>query len=406
MESDVKSRGWACGTRRRARCGVLSLAVAFVAVLVSSMAASSSARAQSYSLLYSFRCGTDGAYDNSGVVRDAAGNLYGTTTRGGTYGNGAVYELSASGTETVLHSFGGNPTDGYYPVAALVRDATGNLFGTTVYGGAFGGGAVFKVTASGAETILYSFTGGADGDSPNGLVEDKAGNLYGATVYGGASGNGVVFKLTPGGVETVLHSFAGPPADGTGPAAALVRDTTGNLYGTTYYGGASGDGIVFKVTASGVETVLHSFTGTPGDGSNPAGGLIRDTAGDLFGSTSFGGTSNIGTVFEISAGGVESLRHEFTGGTTDGNDPAVTLAGDSAGNLYGTTLLGGAGSFGVVYELSKTGTQTILHSFNVGIPNDGHFSYSRLALDGTGSIYGTTYVGGVSRCGAVFKYTP
>ena len=188
-------------------------------------------------------------------------------------------------------------------MAGLLQDASGNLYGTTFAGGTNGYGTVFKVTPAGVETVLYSFSGGTDGQYPQaGLIQDASGNLYGTTygidLYGGTNSNGTVFKVTPSGVGTVLYSF-GTGTDGNYPYAGLIQDASGNLYGTTTGGGANNKGTVFKVTPAGVETVLHSF-GTGTDGRYPYAGLIQDTSGNLYGTTHGGGTNNIGTVFKIS----------------------------------------------------------------------------------------------------------
>src|ERR1039458_5027725 len=187
-------------------------------------------------------------------------------------------------TETVLHHFA-SPPQGAYPEAGVVRDPAGNLDGTTVNGGAAGWGVVFKLDTAGRQTVLYNFTGGADGGNPSGgVIGDSAGNFYGTTLNGGAASWGVVFKLDKSGHETVLYSFTGG-TDGWNPSGGVIRDSAGNLYGTTQIGGAEGWGVVFKLDKSGQETVLYSFTGGT-DGWNPSGGVIRDSAGNLYGTTS------------------------------------------------------------------------------------------------------------------------
>ena len=209
--------------------------------------------------------------------------------------------MSSKGKENVLYNFGGIP-DGANPCAGLIMDAKGNLYGTTENGGGVGLGVVFKVSSKGKETVLYSFPGGTDGGNPcAGLIMDAKGNLYGTTSAGGASSWGVVFKLAPSGnrgwKETVLYSFTGG-TDGGGPRAALIMDAKGNLYGTTAFGGASANGVVFKVNSQGEESVLYSFTGEP-DGANPSSALIMDAKGNLYGTTENGGASNDGTVFKL-----------------------------------------------------------------------------------------------------------
>ncbi len=301
-------------------------------------------------------CGTtgnpacDGANPYSGVIRDKSNNAFGTTNSGGASNMGAVYKLAA-GTETVLHSFTGAPSDGAFPYAGVVEDSSGNLYGTTSAGGASNSGAVFKVDAAGTETLIYSFTGGTDGGLPyGGLVRNAAGNLFGTTATGGVttgncfpSGCGVVFVVTPAGKQHVLYRFTGSP-DGASPYSGLVADSTGNLYGTTYNGGTgactNGCGVVFELDKAGGETVLYSFKGPPTDGAFPLGGVVRDSAGNLYGTTTYGGATDNGAVFELQPSGTETVLYSFTG-KTDGAIPRAGLILDTAGNLYGTTYNGG-----------------------------------------------------------------
>src|SRR6266403_535209 len=254
------------------------------------------APAQTLTVLHSFTGNPDGSMPYGSLVRDSSGNLYGTTTHGGTSGNGTVFKTTSTGTTTVLHSFAGNP-DGANPYGGLVVDSSGNLYGTTVIGGTSNNGTVFKTTSTGTTTLLHNFAGNPDGSRPyGGLVRDSSGNLYSTTSQGGSSNLGTVFKTTSTGTTTVLHNFAGNP-DGSSPYYdGLVRDSSGNLYGTTTQGGSSNLGTVFKTTAAGTTTVLHSFVGTP-DGSGPYGGLVVDSSGNLYGTTVIGGTSNNGTIF-------------------------------------------------------------------------------------------------------------
>jgi uncharacterized repeat protein (TIGR03803 family) len=320
-------------------------------------------------ILYSFAGGTaDGADPNGGLIIDGAGNLYGTTGRGGADGLGTVFEVSATGTERVLHSFVGGPTDGSNPAAGLVVDGAGNLYGTTYGGGASGLGTVFEVSATGAERILHSFAGGAaDGANPSArLVIDSAGNLYGTTYGGGASGLGTVFEVSATGAERILHSFAGGLTDGASPDAGLLLDGD-ILYGTTssgsfltaQNGGAactnnSGCGTVFGLGINGFpQYTVHAFVGGPTDGQDPVGGLLLGSDGNLYGTTYTGGANanGAGTVFQITPAG-ETVLYSFAGGTTDGAGPAGGLAMDSAGNLYGTTQAGGASGAGTVFEIN------------------------------------------------------
>jgi uncharacterized repeat protein (TIGR03803 family) len=310
-------------------------------------------------LLYSFTGGRDGSGPTGVLVQDASGNLYGTTIGGGVQtgssGFGVVYKLDPSGHETVLYSFSGG-ADGGYPAAGVIRDAAGNLYGTAWYGGAFNEGVVFKIDTSNTEKVLYSFTGRADGGSPfSGLVRDPSGNLYGTTEGGGnlcgAAGCGVVFKLDTNDNESVLHSFSYP--DGAFPeSATLIRDTAGNLYGVTYGGGTScsfpGCGVVFKLDASGNETLLHSFTATGGDGENPSAGLRLDGSGSLYGTTVWGGTPGLGTMFKLTPLGVFKRLTVTKGGSGAGR-----VTSSPPGINCGTACSANFGS-GTVVKLRAT----------------------------------------------------
>jgi uncharacterized repeat protein (TIGR03803 family) len=276
-----------------------------------------------YRVLYRFT-GQDGAAPQAPIILDKAGNLYGTTGWGGDLscsqnpggGCGVVFKLDRTGKETVLHTFRG--TDGVYPGAGLIRDEAGNLYGTTFFGGDFscsqdpggGCGVVFKLDRTGKETVLHNFTGEADGAFPlAALIRDEKGNLYGTTTGGGPSNQGTVFKLDRTGKESVLYSFTGG-ADGGYPGAGLIRDEEGSLYGTTLFGGTDGfSGVVFKLDRSGNETVLHSFTGGT-YGSNPYAPLVRDSAGNIYGTAEVGGdmsctvsTGGCGVVFKLTVCG-------------------------------------------------------------------------------------------------------
>jgi uncharacterized repeat protein (TIGR03803 family) len=258
-------------------------------------------------------------------------------------------------TETVLYSFGSQSDDGYYPFAGLVFDKKGNLFGTTVSGGADGYGTVFELTTAGTEKVLYSFgSQPGDGQSPEaGLVFDKKGNLFGTTVSGGADGYGTVFELTTAGTEKVLYSFGSQSGDGQSPYAGLVFDKEGNLYGTTEKGGADGYGTVFELTAAGAEKVLYNFGSQPGDGQRPYASLVFDEKGNLYGTTEYGGAYTEGTVFELTAAGAEKVLYSFGSQTVDGGYPYAGLVFDKDGTgLYGTTVSGGADNYGTVFEVT------------------------------------------------------
>jgi uncharacterized repeat protein (TIGR03803 family) len=374
--------------------------------------------------LYSFSGGDDCAPYGS-LISDSQGNLYGTT-----YGDrvhfGTVYQLAPNSdgtwTRSLLYTFMGG-ADGRNPVEGLVRDAAGNLYGTTPIDGASGQGTVFEVSpASGGwtEKILYSFTGADDGAIPySTLSMDAAGNLYGTTSQGGSTGNGVVYKLTPGSngwTESVLYAFNGAN-DGSWPNGPLTFDQYGNLYGTTTQAGADGWGTVYKLTPTQngwQASVLYSFTGAE-DGSDPESGVLRDRNGVLYGTTNGGGTGEAGTVFQlrpnvsalpgVSAPWVETVMYAFSGGD-DGSNIDQGLAFDAAGNLNGTAE-GGSNNYGVVYRMtpgSNGWSQSVLYTFTGGA--DGGFPESTVLSDNSGNLFGTTIAGGANSCGVVYQVTP
>jgi uncharacterized repeat protein (TIGR03803 family) len=410
----------------RATHRTLHVAVTSLLLLLTSLLAT----AQTETVLYSFSGGKDGGAPSGGLLRDGKGNLYGTTAEGGNTslcgeGCGVVFELLATGNLKVLYTFLGEP-DGRSPRDRLVMDNEGNLYGTTVAGGSpapgcdygSGCGAIFKLNSSGTEKILYRFKGESDGGSPlAGVIRDAAGNLYGTTTCGGSrlcagGGYGTVFELKAGGAYTVLHTFTGG-ADGAIPNT-LVEDGSGNLYGTTIEGGISnsngGSGVVFEISAAGEFKVLYSFTGTT-DGGSPRSGLTLDAQGNIYGATFAGGSSGgsgFGVVFELTQTGQETVLHRFNEG--EGN-PEGKLIMDAKGNLYGTTLFGGYGGgncvgftfgCGTVFELTPAGVEKILYDFTGGA--DGGFPDSGVIGDGAGNFYGTTPVGGTD--GVVFKVRP
>jgi uncharacterized repeat protein (TIGR03803 family) len=325
----------------------------------------------------------------------------------------------ASAGERVLYSFNRNGTDGYAPYAGLISDLGGNLYGMTALGGAYGNGAVFKLTRSSngqwTEILLHSFNGG-DGNYPlASLIFDLSGNLYGTTGQGGAYGNGTVFQLTSSSngqwTETVLYSFNSRP-DGSLPDGRLIFGGAGNLYGTTSNGGARAAGTVFKLTPNSngqwTETVLYSFQGEGGDGGIPLAGLIFDGAGNLYGTTNGGGVYGAGTVFQLTPSGTETVLHSFFNDGEDGFLPYyVDLTFDLRGNLYGTTEKGGVYGNGTLFELTPSSngqwTETVLHSFS-GL--DGSNPMAGLIFDLKDNLYGTTAQGGAYGYGAVFKLTP
>ncbi len=414
-------------------CLVAAVALCLIATFMPTAAALTE------SIPFSFN-GTDGASPAAGLVSDAKGNLYGTTNSGGGYGYGTAYELSpGSGgtwTQKVLHSFGASG-DGITARGTLIFDTRGNLYGTTTNGGTgtciLGCGTVYELSpASGGtwtEKVLYSFQNDTvDGANPyrEALIFDAKGNLYGTTNAGGANGLGTVFELSPGSggtwTQKVLYSFQNNSLDGINPVAGVVRDAAGHLYGTTSAGGANGYGTVFELspTTGGSWTykVLHTF-GNPVnsvDGADPQGGLLIDSQGNLFGTTEYGGNYkgglHLGTVYELSptpeGTWVEQILYNFTA-APDGYYPACTLAFDTAGNLYGTTSAGGPGNgTGTVFVLTRASgwKETILHGFagSASNPNDGATPVGTVNFDAAGNLYGTTEAGGILGLeGTVYK---
>jgi len=360
-----------------------------------------------------------GAYAKNpaaGPLFDAAGDLYGTTQFGGPNNVGTVWEYGPTpvGVYTTLYEFKGG-SDGANPVASLIWDNSGNLYGTTKFGGQFGRGTVFELSRQQSgpwtETILYSFgSQQGDGSRPSAnLVFDSQGNLYSTTLGGGSTGNFVtVFELTPGSsgwTESVLYSFRGGN-DGAIPASSLVLDSAGNLYGTTVVGGA-GTGTVFELSPSGggwVERVIHAFQPSgSGDGSGPTAGVIFDSNGNLYGTTEWGGVEGNGIVFKLApvqGGWTESIIHRCKPAEGDGAKPRAALTFDHYGvNLYGTTSLGGAYNYGTVFEFSPKSDgnwqETAHHSFTGG--SDGAYPYGAVILDGSSDVYGTTFNGGIAQ---------
>ena len=376
------------------------------------------------STLYAFNAG---ASPQAPLIQAKDGNFYGTTAFGGTHGGGSVFRITPQGAETQLYSFVPNSiSDGNQPLAGLLQASDGNFYGTAQSGGKYTEGVVFKITASGKESVLHSFSGNGgiansmDGALPFGsLIEGRDHNLYGTTQNGGATGGGTVFRITLAGVETVLYSFnANNGTDGVGPYADLIQGSGSddNFYGTTFSGGVNNAGTVFTITPAGTETVLHSFGA--GDGSSPTAGVIEGTDGDLYGTTQAGGTNGHGTVFHMSKAGVQDWLYSFTGevdethvitSNDDGAEPFGGLIQGSDGNFYGTTQFGGEFFVGTVFRITPTGTRSTLTSFD-GIESvldviDGSLPLAGLVEGTDGNLYGTTSAGGAFNAGTVFRLT-
>jgi uncharacterized repeat protein (TIGR03803 family) len=387
------------GAGQRNRQGIFAATI-FMLVLAFAMPR---AQAQTFTALHQFNGAlvgglTDGANPEGALLRDASGNLFGTTNTGG-IGEGTVFKLDSAGKETILLTFNFQ-VNGGSPASPLVQDASGNLYGIAD-GGPGGAGVLYRVSQQGDQTLLFQFQGGK-GTQPKvpwgGILMDKSGNIFGTTLAGGkgnclfGSGCGTVYKLDTAGVLRVLHNFNGG-VGGSEPAGPLVQDAAGNLYGVAEQGGnlacaefpQIGCGTVFKLAKNGVFTVLHTFQGGT-DGAAPQPGLFRDSLGNIFGTTAKGGSTENGTVFKISSSGAFSVLHRFTG--KDGTTPNGGLVADSLGNLFGTTQVGGANGLGTAFRLDAAGRVKILHSFTGN--NDGASPLAGLILDAAGNLYGTT----------------
>ena len=345
-----------------------TFAFSAVSVLVSALIASQSARAQTFTTLHSFDS-TDGASPRT-LVQATNGNLFGATEEGGANGDGTVFEITTSGTLKTLHSFDG--TDGVQP-NRVVQDTNGDLYGTTTGGGTTNDGTVFQITTGGKLKTLQSFDS-TDGSIPKGApIQATNGKLYGITNSGGTNGDGTVFAITTNGTLATLYNFCSQTGctDGETPLASLIQAADGNFYGTTSSGVKNGVGTVFQITSSCTLTTLHSFDGS--DGSAPVSGLIQATNGKLYGTTEQNGTNGGGTVFEITTGGKLTTLYNFCSQTncTDGSAPIAGLLQDTNGKFYGTTSAGGTNGYGTVFRLSSglgAFVETQMTSGAVGAP--------------------------------------
>ncbi|MGA2370763.1 MAG: choice-of-anchor tandem repeat GloVer-containing protein [Candidatus Korobacteraceae bacterium] len=414
---------------RAGSAGILS-----VVLLLAVVFAGPWSQAQTNISVHYFRNTPDGWQPWGGLAMDRAGNLYGTTQYGGTSGYGLVFKLSKKGSNwliTPLYSFP-NPAhgnDGAVPMARLTIGPDGSLYGTTSAGGT-GWGTVFNLKPPAqfcrsflcpwTETVLYRFSGGGDGGEPESPVAfDPAGNIYGTTVYGGSANDGVVFELTRSGsawTEIVLHSFTGSP-DGAAPASGVTFDAAGNVYGTATSGGASDDGIVYRLTRSGsgwTEDSLHAFDYN-NDGAAPFGGVIFDNSGNLYGTTAYS-SSGYGTVFELtpSGGGWNYLLLYQLTGESSVTGPLGPLVMDAAGNLYGTTVEGGdvygvscEYGCGTVFELSPSSGGWVYRDMYDFMQSDaGRFPTDGVVMDANGNLYGIGSGLGDFTGGGVFEITP
>ena len=367
----------------------------------------------------------EGEYADTDLETDTAGNIYGSTVLGGEFGGGTVFQLSSTPTgweHTVLYSFTGG-ADGGEPYKGVTIDRRGNLYGTAVTGGSGscegGCGVTYKLTKSNGtwtQSVIHAFTGGDDGSGPGARVTvDRSGNIYGMTPTGGTYGVGTIYKLHPHSGNwdfQVIHTFTGGD-DGAAGSAGRMLFEHGRLYGAATAGGRYGSGVVFELTPTAVGEwdfrALYSFRGQP-DGSFPYGALLRPGTGKIYGTTYYGGENGIGTVYELSPrptgewGG--RVIYSFQDGN-DGNSPISNLVRDAAGNLYGTTSEGGLGS-GAIFKLAPIGggqwTESVVHPF--AGPPDGGFSYNGMVVDRFGNFYGATVHGGTDDDGSIYKFTP
>jgi uncharacterized repeat protein (TIGR03803 family) len=388
---------------------------------------------QTFSVIHNFTGGIDGAYPSTGLTMDTAGNLYGTAFSGGTAEMGTVFSLTNNGRGWMFHplySFSGGQ-DGAGPLARVVIGPDHGLYGSTVAGGGgpcpgsngyLGCGAVYKLTPpahaprsaiySWDATVLYRFSSG-DGAYPQGdLIFDRAGNIYGTTVVGGSANRGEIYKLAPSNgrwTENTLYSAQGA-SDGKFPWGGVLFDSAGNLYGSFSENGPYGYGALYQLSPSGSgwnERTIHGFSFHGDDGAIPQGGFMQDAAGNLYGTTMHDATGG-GTVFEmVSSGGTWSYNflYGFSGGIDVG--PYDKLLMDAAGNLYGTTFGDGQYGYGSVFKLTRSSsgwTYTSLHDFTGG--SDGANPMCVLVMDSSGNLYGTASGGGASGAGDVFRITP
>ncbi len=397
------------------------LAVAVFATVLFFTLAAQISPAQTYRILYTFQGGADGGFPNAGVYRDASGNLYGISNTAGNksdcngYGCGTIYKLTANNEFSVLHTFTDVP-DGWPNATwgALIPDPAGNLYGVASIGGVGNNGTAFSITPAGAFSVLHSFPAGPnDGLGPQyKLVRNKNGLVYGTTFGGGPrglNGYGTVFLLTKATIvgEAVLHSFTG--GDGANPQGDIASDSVGNIYGTTGTGGTAGCGTVWKMTSSGLFTVLYNFKCAP-DGYL-GGSVVVDAQGNVYGGTYEGGDPQAcpffgcGIIFKVSPSGQETILHTFR--NKEGAVPNQLMF-DPNGLLWGTTTGGGTYDQGTIFTITTDGVYTDVYAFQGGMM--GGVPYSGLVEDSDGNFYGTVG-GGVmncieSGCGMVYKFTP
>jgi uncharacterized repeat protein (TIGR03803 family) len=401
-------------------------AIAAASVAATVLPAAHGVHAATTTIIYSFAGNEDGEYADTDLVRDSAGNLYGTTVQGGTSASGTVWELSPSHgtwTHSVLYSFSGG-TDGGEPYKGVTLDSQGNIFGTAVTGGSGGCeggcGVVYELMNSGgtwSQTVVHAFTGSDDGAGPGaGLTIDSNGDIYGTTPTGGANGQGTIFRLRRGAGGQwklkVIHAFTGG-SDGSGGSAGRLVLSAIHLYGTCTSGGDNGEGAAFELTqgrgGKWKFRPIYEFTGLQ-DGGFPYGGLTADNSGNLYGTTYYGGAFGYGGVYRLAhkhGGWAEKALYGFTGGN-DGGNSIGNLVLDTNGNLYGTTSAGGSAGVGVIFALTPPPggewQEAVAHNFQG--PPDGAYAYNGMVGDGAGNYFGATTRGGGGDEGAIYEFTP
>jgi len=384
----------------------------YVVLFLSAVTAIAS-HAQTFTTLYNF-ASVDGHHPQAALIQGFDGNLYGTTFDGGSHNFGTVYKVSPKGLVLTLYNFCSQTgcTDGEYPTASLIQGLDGNFYGTTTKGGLYNGGVVFQLTPKGSLNVLYNFCALAnctDGQTPaQGLIQASDGKFYGTTVAGGTYFSGTVYKISSTGSFNTLYSFcpqAGCP-DGRTPKAGLIQATDGNLYGSTSLNGGNGYGTIFKITTAGLYNVLYNFCSLAGcaDGKNPTG-LVQGADGNLYGLAG-GGTHNSGTLFKISLAGALATLYDFCslGGCPDGSGPIGSVIQAVDGNFYGATNSGGTSFVGTIFKITPAGAQTTLYNFcSQPSCTDGLVPYAGLLEDTNGIFYGATNNGGTNLDGTLYS---
>lgn len=351
-----------------------------------------------YHVIHFFTGGSDGSHPSGGLVQGASGDIFGMAS-GGSYNDGVVYEIDPTGNESIVHAFNGSDGNNNDPGASLIADGSGNIYGVTGAGGTSNAGVVFKIDAFGQYSLVYNFKGSEFGDGaiPSSIVRDSVGDLFGVTLRGGSADKGTIFKIDSQGNESILHSFKQGHVFSPTPNLVLAAD--GDLYVTALLGGQHGAGGVYKSDLNGDVTTMYSFS--VANGYIPVPGLTFDSRGDLYGVTMFGGSFKYGVLWKIKPDGVESALYDFGNGN-DGSTPGAGVVRDTWGNLYGTTTKGGEFSRGVLFKVTGVGQDKILHNF----ARAGGFESASPLLPGSpGTFFGTTLYGGLLQNGVVFEWT-